>query len=244
MEKKHIENRVAVKGLINGFIAYGVLLAFLFISLVVFVSWLLNKYQDSINYDVLKYTLPVFAAFLAFFLIRLVCRLSTYDLFKKCKVDKKDERKISSKMNFFFIGCVIISVVLILFILNVRFNNQKMDIEQASQEYYDDFPPSFAEYLTIEMISDFRVDRAVTLIQVIIIEIGLLFGLFSLISTQKKFIGRYNTGEDDKSDEIQKSSEQKNETKKENTKKTEPKSRKESTKRTSKKNIKKEKSSD
>ena len=146
-------------------------------------------------------------------------------------------------MNFFFIGCVIISVVLILFILNVRFNNQKMDIEQASQEYYDDFPASFAEYLTIEMISDFRMDRAVTLIQVIIIEIGLLFGLFSLISTQKKFIERYNTGEDDKSGEIQKSSKQENKTKKENTKKTESEPKK-STKQTSKKNIKKEKSSD
>ena len=211
MEKKHIENRVAVKGLINGFIAYGVLLAFLFISLVVFVSWLLNKYQDSASYHVLKYTLPVFAAFLAFFLIRLICRLSTFDLFKKCKVYKKDEVKISSKMNLFFIGCAIISVVLILLILNVRFNNQKTDIEQTSQEYYADLPDSFAEYLTIEMISDFREDRAVTIIQVVIIEIGLLFGLLSLISTQRKLIERYNEGKDDDSDKIVESPEQKQE---------------------------------
>ena len=114
-------------------------------------------------------------------------------------------------MNLFFIGCAIISVVLILLILNVRFNNQKTDIEQTSQEYYADFPDSFAEYLTIEMISDFREDRAVAIIQVVIIEIGLLFGLLSLISTQRKLIERYNEGKDDDSDKIVESPEQKQE---------------------------------
>lgn len=201
MEKKHIDKKVAVKGLINGFIAYGILLMFLFVSLIVFVSWLLNNHKDSINYDILKYTLPILAAFLAFFLIRLVCRLSTFDLFKKCKIYKKDVNKVSSAMNFFFIGCVIISVILILVILNVKFNNQKIDIQQSSTRYYTEFSEPFAEYLTLEMIYNFREERAITLIQVIIMETGLLFGLFSLVSTQKKYIEKYNLVEKDEPEE-------------------------------------------
>ncbi len=201
MEKKHIDKKVAVKALINGFISYGILLMFLFISLIVVVSWALNKYKDSVSYNILKFTLPVLAAFLAFLLIRLVCRLSTFDLFKKCKVYKKDVNKISSSMNIFFIGCVIVSIILILVTLNVRFSNQKLDIQRSTDEYYSEFSEPFAEYLTLEMISDFRVDRSITIIQTTIIELGLLFGLFSLISTQKKYIERYNSAEKEEPEE-------------------------------------------
>lgn len=201
MEKKHIDKKVAIKALINGFISYGILLMFLFISLIVVVSWALTKYKDSVSYNILKFTLPVFAAFLAFLLIRLICKLSTYDLFKKCKVYKKDVNKISSSMNIFFIGCVIISIILILVILNVRFSNQKLDIQRSADEYYSEFSEPFAEYLTLEMISDFRVDRSITIIQTTIIELGLLFGLFSLISTQKKYIERYNSAEKEELEE-------------------------------------------
>ena len=61
------------------------------------------------------------------------------------------------------------------------------------------------------MISDFREDRAVAIIQVVIIEIGLLFGLLSLISTQRKLIERYNESEDNNSDKTVESPEQKQE---------------------------------
>ena len=96
------------------------------------------------------------------------------------------------RMNLFFIGCVVFSVVLILIILTVRFNNQKININQSREIYYTQYSESFAEYLTLEMISDFQMDRATTLIQTIIVEFGLLFGLFALTGTQKTFINRYN----------------------------------------------------
>ena len=203
MDKKRIEKRVAIKGLINGFIAYGVLLMFIFFSLIVLISWFLNKYQDSLNYNVLKYTLPVVASFLAFFLMRLVCRLSTYDLFKKCKVDKKYVDSISSKMTIFFIGCIIISILLVIVILNVRFYNEKIDIQETSATYYSELTDSFAEYLTNEMIYEFRAERPIVIIQTVIIETGILFGLISLISIQKNLIERYNTVEntDDEDEE-------------------------------------------
>lgn len=197
MEKKNINVKTATKGLINGFIAYGVLIVFLFLALVVFVSWQLNQYKDYVDYNTLKYSLPILAAFLAFFLVRSVCRLSTYDLFKKCKIEKNDVDKVSTRMNLFFIGCVAFSVILILVTLTVRFNNQKTNIQQTTEKYYSQYSDSFAEYLTLEMISDFQTERATTLIQVTIIEFGLLFGLFSLISVQKDLIQRYNFVEKD-----------------------------------------------
>lgn len=205
MEKKCIDVKTAVKALINGFIAYGVLITFIFLAVIVFVSWQINQYKEYIDYDTLKYSLPIIAAILAFFLVRLVCRLSTYDLFKKCRIEKEDVDKVATRMNLFFIGCVVFSVILILIILTVRFNNQKINIQQTVDVYYSQYSKSFADYLTLEMISDFQMDRAITLIQVIIVEFGLLFGIFSLTGTQRFFIQRYNFVEKkDKKDESDK----------------------------------------
>lgn len=200
MEKKCIDMKTATKALINGFIAYGVLIVFIFIALIVFVSWQINQYKEYIDYETLKYSLPIIAAILAFFLVRQICRFSTYDLFKKCRIEKEDVEKVAARMNLFFIGCVVFSVVLIIIILTVRFNNQKINIQHSSDIYYSQYSESFAEYLTLEMISDFQTDRAITLIQAVIMEFGLLFGLFSLTGTQKYFIEKYNFVEKDDKD--------------------------------------------
>ena len=74
-KKKMIVPKTATKGLINGFIAYGIMLMFIFLSLVVVVVWFVDNHKESINYDVLKYTLPALGAFIIFFLIRATCKL-------------------------------------------------------------------------------------------------------------------------------------------------------------------------
>ena len=188
MDKKNISTKTAVKGLINGFIAYGILILFLFIVLVVLISYSINKNINSINYDILKYSLPLIGSFLAFFLIRLVCKLSTFDLFKKCQIEKDEIHKVSSKMNLFFMSLIIISVILIIMFLNIRFHNEKITIKELSNNYYSQYTEDFANHLTVELIRDFQVSRTDTLLQTIIIEIGLLLGIFSLIPTQKKLI--------------------------------------------------------
>ena len=192
MEKKEIEAKVAVKGLVNGFIAYGFLIFFIVIAAVVFVNWKLNQYQDSVNYEVLEFTLPIIIAFLMYFLIRRICQLSSYDLFKKCRIKQEDIEKVKNKMNLFFIGSAIFFVIVFVLLLTIKFNNEKISIYQTSNNYYSIYSEEFAESLTLDLIYEFQEEKYIFSLQAAIIEIGLLAGLFSLISGQEKFIERYN----------------------------------------------------
>jgi hypothetical protein len=191
-EKKEISVKTAVKGLINGFVSYGILIMFIFLSLVIVVSWGVNNNKEVINYNVLKFSLPALASILIFFLLRAICRLSTYDLFKKCKIENEKIENVSSKMNFFYLCCILFFVCIIILYLTVKFNNEKALIQNYSNLYYEDYSSDFAEYKTDEMMEQCENNEMDTLIQTIIIEIGLIFGIFSLIPTQKKLIEQYN----------------------------------------------------
>jgi hypothetical protein len=190
--KKTISVKTAVKGLVNGFVAYGILILFIFLALTILITWSVNSVKDAINYNVLKYSLPLLAAFIIFFLIRAICRLSTFDLFKKCKIENKDVELVSSKMNLFFIICIFFFVILIIFSLFTRFNNQLKIIQKESDSYYSSFNQDYAKYLSDKDYSEYEEQKNTTIIQTVIVECGLLFGLFSLIPTQKKFIENYN----------------------------------------------------
>lgn len=191
VNKKNIIPRTAVKGLINGFISYGILLVFIFLSITVVVTWFVENHIASINYNVVKYTLPIMGAFLIFFLVRATCRLSTFDLFKKCKIEKDDVNKVCSKMNFFYICVVAFSVIAILTYLMARVGNEKVQITRDLMNYSSSVS-SYAEKKEQELIVKYEEERADYLIQTLIIETGLLLGIFSLIPNQKKLIERYN----------------------------------------------------
>lgn len=190
--KKNISPKTAVKGLINGFVAYGILIIFIFLSIVIFVAWLINNNKNAVNYDVLKYSLPAIASILIFFLIRCVCKLSTFDLFKKCQIEKEQIEAVSTKMNLFFICSVVFSVCIIIFYLLTRFNNSLITIEKNIDNYYSIYSEDLAEFKTNEILKDFELEKSDVLIQTLIIELGLLSGLFSLIPEQKKLIKKYN----------------------------------------------------
>ena len=191
VNKKNIIPRTAVKGLINGFISYGILLVFIFLSITVVVTWFVNNHIASINYNVVKYTLPIMGAFLIFFLVRATCRLSTFDLFKKCKIEKDDVNKVCSKMNFFYICVVAFSIIAILTYLMARVGNEKVQITRDLMNYSSSVS-AYAEKKEQELIVKYEEERADALTQTLIIETGLLLGIFSLIPNQKKLIERYN----------------------------------------------------
>ena len=192
LNKKNIIPRTAVKGLINGFISYGILLIFIFLSIVVVVTWFVNNHMKTIDYNVLKYSLPLIGALLIFFLVRATCRLSTFDLFKKCKIEKDDVNKVCSKMNFFYICVVAFSVVTVLLYLMVKVGNEKVQITRDMMSYYSPSISAYAEKKEQELITKYEEERTDYLIQTIIIEMGLLSGIFSLIPNQKKLIEKYN----------------------------------------------------
>ena len=189
--KKEILPRTAVKGLINGFIAYGILLIFIFLSIVVVVTWFVENNKDMIDYNVLKYSLPTLAAFLIFFLVRSTCRLSTFDLFKNCKIKKDEIDSVCSKMNFFYICVVIFSVLAIIVFLIARFGREKVDMARDLTNYSQS-NSYYAREKEEEIMKDFEERRSDTIIQTMIIEAGLLLGMFSLIPNQKKLIELYN----------------------------------------------------
>ena len=189
-EKKVISSKTAIKGLINGFVAYGILVIFIFLSIIISVAWVINNNKNTINYNVLKYSLPAIASILIFFLIRCICKLSTFDLFKKCKIEDNQIETVSTKMNLFFICVIIFSVCIIIFYLLTRFNNTLITLE--INNYYSIYSEDFAEFKSNEILQNFDTEKSDVLIQTLIIEIGLLLGLFSLIPEQKKLIKKYN----------------------------------------------------
>lgn len=198
MEKKNTEaktsisTKTAVKGLINGFVAYSVLIIFLFLALVVIITWAINNNKGFFNYNVLKFTLPTIGAIIIFFLARFICRMSTYDLFKKCKIEKDKIENVSTRMNLFYICCVVFSACVIIVYLLTTFNNLKTSTQDEIDSYYTIYDSSFAEFKENELIQNFESEKSDILIQTLIIEAGLVLGLFSLIPAQRKLIEKYN----------------------------------------------------
>lgn len=190
-EKKSIVPRTAVKALINGFVAYGILLIFIFLTIAIFTTWLVDNNRAVVNYDVLKYTLPLMAAFLIFFLVRLTCHLSTFDLFKNCKIEKEEVDSVCTKMNFFYICLVAFSVATIVIYMITRFSNERIQIARDVM-VYNQANSVYADEKEQELIEEYEVNRANTIVQTLIVEMGLLLGIFSLIPDQRRLIERYN----------------------------------------------------
>jgi len=190
-EKKSIVPRTAVKALINGFVAYGILIFFIFLTITIFTTWLVDNNMDRVNYDVLKYSLPLIAAFLIFFLVRVTCHLSTFDLFKNCKIEKEEVDGVCTKMNFFYICLIAFAVAAIVLYMIMRFSNERIQVDRDLIAYRET-NSILAEEKEKELIEQYEANRANTLVQTMIVEVGLLLGIFSLIPTQRRLINRYN----------------------------------------------------
>jgi len=190
-EKKSIVPRTAVKALINGFVAYGILIFFIFLTITIFTTWLVDNNMDRVNYDVLKYSLPLIAVFLIFFLVRVTCHLSTFDLFKNCKIEKEEVDGVCTKMNFFYICLIAFAVAAIVLYMIMRFSNERIQVDRDLIAYRET-NSILAEEKEKELIEQYEANRANTLVQTMIVEVGLLLGIFSLIPTQRRLINRYN----------------------------------------------------
>ena len=189
--KKSILPRTAVTGLINGFISYGILLIFIFLTITIFTTWVVDNNKDAIDYNVLKFSLPLMAAFLIFFLVRATCRLSTYDLFKNCKIEKEEVDQVCTKMNFFYICLVAFSVITIIVYLITRFSNERVQISRDLM-IYNQTNSVYAKEKEEELIEEYEINKANTIVQTMIVEMGLLLGIFSLIPNQRRLIKIYN----------------------------------------------------
>ena len=190
-EKKDILPKTAIKALINGFVSYGILLLFVFLSVVVVITWAVDNNKEIIKYDVLKYTLPSIAAIIIFFLVRATCRLSTFDLFKNCKIEEKEITNVCTKMNLFYICLIGFSVITIIIYLMTKFTNDRVQISRDIM-IYSEVNSAYAQEKESELIYEYEKNKSDVIIETMIIEMGLLIGIFSLIPKQKELIERYN----------------------------------------------------
>lgn len=190
-EKKVIPAKTVVKGLITGFVSYGIIIAFLLLVVALIFSTTISNISDA-NQKVLSISLPLLFAFILYFVIHSICKISTIDLFKKCKTNSENLPEISQKMNLFFLVCIILFVILSNCLLVLKLSNERKSIDVASETYNQVFSDNFTKTLTNEMLADYNETKNQTLVSAIIIELSLVVSFFSLIPYQKKMILEYN----------------------------------------------------
>ena len=190
-EKKVIPAKTVVKGLITGFVSYGIIIGFLLLVVALIFSTTISNISDA-NQKVLSISLPLLFAFILYFVIHSICKISTIDLFKKCKTNSENLPEISQKMNLFFLVCIILFVILSNCLLVLKLSNERKSIDVASETYNQVFSDNFTKTLTNEMLADYNETKNQTLISAIIIELSLVVSFFSLIPYQKKMILEYN----------------------------------------------------
>lgn len=191
LTKKEITVGTTVKAVITGYIAYGILVGFIVFMIGLTVSWIVEQLPYA-NHKVLSITLPLLGVFILYFVMHSICKLSIYDVFKKCKTNPEGLEKIVTRLNLFLIICVVASVVIVIGLLTINFNIQKSSIKLASYQYSRVHSPEFTTKLTNEMIDNYQKQKQNTIISTIILEMGLTFTYISLIPYQKKLIEQYN----------------------------------------------------
>lgn len=188
-EKQEISVRTSVKAIITGFVAYGIICLFLCICFSLFINTLLINNTNII----LGITVPVLECFLLYHIIHGICRLSTYDVLKKCKTNPNNIDNISKKMNLFFVVCAILFVVLSIVFLVLKLDTLYSQIKISELQYGQVFSEKFTEKLTNDMLTHYNEQKAYSIISTVIIELGLVVSIFSLIPYQKKMLHTYNT---------------------------------------------------
>lgn len=89
VELKEISAKTTVKAIITGFVSYGIIAIFVCLLIFAIGDHFLSNFSGNITQG-LYITLPLLAAIMLYFIIHLICRISTYDVLKKCKVDPKN----------------------------------------------------------------------------------------------------------------------------------------------------------
>jgi hypothetical protein len=191
MEKKEVNSRTTVKAIITGFVSYGVIAIFICLLIFSVGSYFLKQFSVQTARG-LYITIPLIAAILLYFLIHLICRFSTYDLFKKCKTNPDNYKSIIKKLNIFFIACIVISVALFMGLLDLNLVFQKKSIELAELQYKEVFSEEHTAMLKDEMTSLYNESKVNLTTSTVILEMGFVISFLSLIPYQRKMILKYN----------------------------------------------------
>lgn len=191
MDKKEISCRTTIKAIITGFVSYGVITIFVCLLLLAIANHFLSNIITS-NISGLYITLPLMASLIIYMLAQLLCKLSTYDVFKKCKTNPNNYKRISKYLTIFFVICIILSIVLFLSLLYLNLQFQAKTIEYTVLKYKEIFSAEHTQMLQDEMINVYNISKVNLTRSTVILEIGFTISFLSLIPYQMKMIKKYN----------------------------------------------------
>ena len=191
MDKQEINSKNVIKSIVSGFVSYGILFIFLCLFVLAITTFFLNEVLVS-NIRGLYITLPLMAAIILYFIIHSICKLSTYDVFKKFKTNPDNYKNIVKYLNIFFIICIIISIISVLSLLYLNLKLQIQSIEFTTLKYKQVFSEEHIEILKSEMIDTYNESKINLIISTVILETGIAISFLSLIPYQRKMILRYN----------------------------------------------------
>lgn len=191
MEKKEISCRTTIKAIITGFVSYGVIVIFVCLLLLAIANHFLGNIVTS-NISGLYITLPLMASLIIYLIAQLLCKLSTYDVFKKCKTNPDNYKRIFKFLTIFFVVCIILSIVLFLSLLHLNLKFQEKTIEYTVLKYKEIFSAEHTEMLREEMVNQYNISKVNLVRSTVILEIGVAISFLGLIPYQIKMIKKYN----------------------------------------------------
>lgn len=190
-DKHEITLATTVKAVITGYVAYGILIGFVAYMIGIVVNYYFAS-RTGVDMRKLSITLPLIEAIFIYFIVRGICKLSIHDVFKKCKTNPENMPRIHARLNLFVMIVIAVYVVASITILHLDFKSKQESIVVSSYRYQNLYSENFAEELTNKMQSDFKTERENTIISMVIIEVGMIFSLFSVIPLQRKVIDKEN----------------------------------------------------
>lgn len=191
MKKQEIDSSSVVKGIINGFVCYGIIFIFLILLVLSIGNYFLKDFSGNTSRG-LYITLPLMAVIIIYFIVHFICRISTYDVFKKHKTNPDNYKTIIKYLNMFFIICIILSIILFLELLYLNLQYQLTSIEYTTVKYKEVFSPAHIEILKADMLKIYNESKINLTVSTVILEIGFTLSFISLISYQRKMITQYN----------------------------------------------------
>ena len=191
MEKKEISARTTVKAIITGFVSYGIIVIFISLAIFAIGNYFFKQFSSSTS-RALYITIPLMSVIMLYFIIHIICRISTYDVFKKCNTNPDNYKTIIKYLNIFFIICIILSIVLFLSLLYLNLEFQIKSIEYAVLQYKEVFSDAHIKILKSEMDNIYNTSKTNLTISTLILELGVSISILSLIPYQRKMILKYN----------------------------------------------------
>ena len=98
VELKEISAKTTVKAIITGFVSYGIITIFICLLIFAIGNYFLSQFSSTAAQG-LYITLPLIAAILLYFIIHLICRISTYDVNNTFLKFTLSKLRVSIKIN-------------------------------------------------------------------------------------------------------------------------------------------------